>query len=166
MQPLTPHTSSLLSHHPLCPSVCFLFARGNCQPEIPSAVVWGQVTRGQTALEDDWSATTIRTSRPWNCPWQEGDTLGGIKRWQEQRQERKGEVCMRRGVLIWRSIRRKVGRAVLYRAWGKKDGERIGELPCLLFSWSYKQNPNPCDLLSISLSTRASLLNNKTNQPK
>lgn len=65
---LNPSLPSLLSHHPLCPSVCFCFTRGNCQPEIPSAVVWGQVTRGQTALQDDWSTTTIRTNSPSKCP--------------------------------------------------------------------------------------------------
>ncbi|KAK2853928.1 hypothetical protein Q5P01_006589 [Channa striata] len=42
MQPLPALPPSILSHHPFCPSVCFRFARGNCQPKIPSAVVWGQ----------------------------------------------------------------------------------------------------------------------------
>lgn len=61
--------AAVLPPHPIPPPTLSLglfcnLAGGNCQPEIFSAVVLGQVTRGQTALEDDRSTTTIRTSSP------------------------------------------------------------------------------------------------------
>lgn len=158
----SPPCYSFLSHHPLCPSVCFPFARGNCQPQIPSAVVWGQVTRGQTAPEDDWSTTTIGTSSPWDCLWlqsRRGQIGGGTRRQEERVKGWKTEVKM------WRSVGLKKQRDRSW--WGsllhclRQNRERRGEFPCLLFSWSYKQYSNPCDLLSISLSIQTSLLNGK-----
>lgn len=128
----SPPCYSFLSHHPLCPSVCFPFARGNCQPQIPFAVVWGQVTRGQTAPEDDWSTTTIRTSSPWDCLWMQsrrGQIGGGHKKTGTveagKQRSRWGEV------LVWRSSRREVGRAVFYTAWGKTErGEESSPAYC------------------------------------
>lgn len=128
----SPPCYSFLSHHPLCPSVCFPFARGNCQPQIPFAVVWGQVTRGQTAPEDDWSTTTIRTSSPWDCLWMQsrrGQIGGGHKKTGTveagKQRSRWGEV------LVWRSSRREVGRAVFYAAWGKTErGEESSPAYC------------------------------------
>lgn len=61
--PVVPHDPIT---HSVPLSVC-PFARGNCQPLNPLCCGGGQVTRGQTVLEDDWSSTT--TSGPTYCPW-------------------------------------------------------------------------------------------------
>lgn len=118
-----PPTSSFLSHHPLCPSVQFFSLPGaTVSPKIPSAVVWGRATRGQTALEDDWSTTTIGRSSPWKmhptvedtgASWRESERTGeeGVKQEGRGRDEEKPWM---EGIEVERK-----GLGIFYCAWGK-----------------------------------------------
>lgn len=79
-------------------------------------MVWGQVTRGQTVQEDDWSTTTIRTRNPLKVSLtaeEKGtDWRGGGHR-RGQRMEGSGqdeEKCCFKGV------EGEVGRAAIYTA--------------------------------------------------
>lgn len=71
-------------------------------------MVWGQVTRGQTALEDDWPTTTIRTRSPLKlsptAEEEKGTQTGGATRGQgrgvkgRKGRGQDGEKCWFKGV--------------------------------------------------------------------